>query len=70
MADVTQAGSRERVALDLMNRIFTTEYDPGYSARPENPREYLLKLYEQCYNVVNGGDAELAIKLYPAPKQS
>lgn len=58
MSDPTQvsgpvevrAGSRERVAYDLMSRI------AGHEAKEQHPktREYWLKLYAQCYEVTGG----------------
>ncbi|HCM31448.1 MAG TPA: hypothetical protein DIC32_07745 [Acinetobacter radioresistens] len=46
--------SVERVAFDLMEKIASLESrrDSNVFANP-NPREYYLKLYNQCHTVVN-----------------
>jgi len=45
--------SRYRVALDLMNRIATSEFYDRGSKDPENPRRYFLELYTACRKVVS-----------------
>ena len=43
----------ERVAFDLMSRIVEAEKISGQDEdRKINPREYYLKLYNQCHKVV------------------
>ncbi|HCQ9885965.1 TPA: hypothetical protein OMQ51_002077 [Acinetobacter baumannii] len=46
--------SKERVALELMIRIAESEKVNQISVnRNTNPREYFLKLYNQCHKVVS-----------------
>lgn len=46
--------SVERVAFDLMARIAEVEKATGNDEdRTSNPREYYLKLYNQCHKVVS-----------------
>ena len=45
--------SVERVAFDLMSRIAEVEKATGNDeGKKNNPREYYLKLYNQCHKVV------------------
>ncbi|MDQ8937048.1 hypothetical protein [Acinetobacter rudis] len=46
--------STERVAFDLMQKIVDAEiaYSEGKYLKP-SPREYYLKLYNQCHKVVD-----------------
>ncbi|WP_151791767.1 hypothetical protein [Acinetobacter soli] len=46
--------SVERVAFDLMSRIAEAERVTGKDeGKKDNPREYYLKLYNQCHKVVS-----------------
>lgn len=57
--------SKERVAFDLMARIAEAERVLGINeAKKSNPREYYLKLYNQCHQVVswNGVDVKGVLK--------
>ncbi|WP_291370608.1 MULTISPECIES: hypothetical protein [unclassified Acinetobacter] len=46
--------SVERVAFDLMSRIAEAEKIKGKDeGKKDNPREYYLKLYNQCHKVVS-----------------
>lgn len=54
-----QNDGKERVALDLMQAIAADELDfPSVKAeRAEDPRQYWLRLYQQCLSVVSGAAA-------------
>jgi hypothetical protein len=69
MADVTLNDARERVALELMNKIALAEFNPQKGKNPPNPREYYIKLYEQCRSVVVGSDADRVLAKYDSPTQ-
>ncbi|MDS7693871.1 hypothetical protein N7562_06695 [Acinetobacter soli] len=46
--------SVERVTFDLMSRIAEAERVTGKDeGKKDNPREYYLKLYNQCHKVVS-----------------
>ncbi|MCH7381296.1 hypothetical protein [Acinetobacter higginsii] len=46
--------SLERVAFDLMDKISQAEtYYNNDKFKQENPREYYLKLYNQCHKTVS-----------------
>ncbi|WP_180113403.1 hypothetical protein [Acinetobacter sp. YH12073] len=46
--------SIERIAFDLMEKISQSEsYYNLDEQKQKNPREYFLKLYNQCYKVVD-----------------
>lgn len=55
-----QSDSRQRVAYDLMERI--AGWDAGKD-QEKRSRDYWLRLYSQCYSVVDGGSAEHALTL-------
>lgn len=45
--------SIERVAFDLMEKIAIAESEKGFLTKDQKKRDYWLKLYNQCHNVVD-----------------
>jgi hypothetical protein len=48
VTNMPDSGSKHRVAFDLMVRIANKETSPS----PQDARQYFLKLYEECRDVV------------------
>lgn len=59
-----QDNSKERVALDLMDKIFYYENKNGRGAGQEKSydRKYFLTLYCQCLNATRGFGLKSALK--------